>query len=455
VLPVFGEASRLFGSNPWRDAHATPSNGVSSLAGGARIYSSNGVLPAPIFVTVSQARGFALHALGLVEPHGSVAAALAHHGYVQIDPINVCGRMHDLILRARVAGYREGDLMRFLHGADEDEKPHGAEIRTAFEHHLPSTGILVALEAEAWPHLRQAMRERARRTSAWSGKLTAREAELAKRILAALGERGPLGSDAVEDERRAGRSVWGAATLVKATLQKLFFHGRVLIARREGGRRLYDLPERVLPAAVLARAETESGETARWEALLKLRQRRLTALKRGELAAVADLVRPVRLEGAAAESGVMYCLREDEGLWAEVKEAAVAGRHRASEPMGGTPMPRQSTKSNGGTPMPLQGHRPRLLAPLDPLIYDRKLARVLWDFDYTWEVYTPSAKRKRGYYALPLLSGAELVGHVDPKADRKGGRLTVVGREARRGHADAGKAATAELAGFLGLRVGG
>ncbi|MBC8010981.1 MAG: winged helix-turn-helix domain-containing protein, partial [Burkholderiales bacterium] len=148
-----------------------------------------------------------LRALGLAAPHGSVAAALAHHGYVQIDPINVCGRMHDLILRTRVAGYREGDLMRFLHGAAEAEGESGAggwltaERRTAFEHHLPSTGILVALEAEAWPHLRRAMRERARRAGAWSGKLTAREAELAKRILAEIGERGPSGSDAVADER--------------------------------------------------------------------------------------------------------------------------------------------------------------------------------------------------------------------------------------------------------------
>ena len=356
-----------------------------------------------------------------------MAAALAHHGYVQIDPINVCGRMHDLILRSRVAGYREGDLMSFLHGADEDEAPARPELRTAFEHHLPSTGILVALEAESWPHLRRAMRERSRRAGAWSGRLTPREAELAKRILEALAERGPLGSDAVDDPR-PGRRAWGAATLVKATLQKLFFHGRVLIARREAGRRLYDLPERVLPAAVLARPEPPPEETARWEALLKLRQRRLAALRRTELAAVADGVQPVRIEGAR---GLVYCLRED----AAALEAA-----------GGI----AEARENGGGPAP----RPRLLAPLDPLLYDRALARVLWDFEYTWEVYTPPAKRRRGYYALPLLSGAELVGHVDPKADRKAGRLAVAGREVRRGHAAGAKAATAELARFLGLKAG-
>lgn len=390
---------------------------------------------APLVVSSVQARRFALRALGLVEPHADVAAALAHHGYVQIDPINVCGRMHDLILRNRVAGYREGDLMRFLHGAAEAEGTAGtdgwlsAERRTAFEHHLPATGVLVALETEAWPHLRREMRERSRRAGAWSGRLTAREAELAKRILDALGERGPMGSEAVDDDRRAGRGVWGSATLVKATLQKLFFHGRVLIARREAGRRLYDLPERVLPAAVLALPAAKPEDTARWEALLKLRQRRLCALKRTELAAMADLVRPVRIEGA---SGLVYCLSED-----------AAALEAAGEPSGANSDGSVETETRLG----------RLLAPLDPLIYDRALARMLWDFEYTWEVYTPPARRVRGYYALPLLAGGELVGHVDPKADRKAGRLAVIGREFRRGHSGAAKAATAELAGFLGLRA--
>jgi uncharacterized protein YcaQ len=376
----------------------------------------------PLVVSVAQARRFVLRAAGLAEPHGSVAAGLAHHGYVQIDPINVCGRMHDLILRTRVAGYREGDLMRFLHG-EMDAVGGGtlaAERRTAFEHHLPSTHILVALEAEAWPHLRRAMRERSRRAGAWSGRLTAREVELAKRIFAALEERGPLGPEAMDDPRRSSRG-WGSATLAKATMQKLFFHGRLLIGRRDAaGRRLYDLPERVLPAEVLARREATAEETARWEALLKLRQRRLCALKRAELAVVSDAVRAVRIEGAA---GLVYCLREDEG-------ALAAAADEAHGMAGG-----------------------RLLAPLDPLIYDRALTRVLWDFEYTWEVYTPAARRARGYYALPLLAGGELVGHVDPKADRAARRLVVIGREARRGHSAAAGVATAELAGFLGLRV--
>ena len=75
-----------------------------------------------------------------------------------------------------------------------------------------------------------------------------------------------------------------------------------------------------------------------------------------------------------------------------------------------------------------------LLAPLDPLIYDRRLTAALWNFDYTWEAYTPPLKRIRGHYALPVLAGTDLVGHVNPKADRPQRKLVIVSRRIRRGH---------------------
>ncbi|MDP3071006.1 MAG: crosslink repair DNA glycosylase YcaQ family protein [Opitutaceae bacterium] len=372
----------------------------------------------PLVIPRAAARRFQRRALGLDAPHADVATALAHHGYIQIDPINVCGRMHDLILRNRVGGYREGDLMRHLHG--EEAQPLLAAQRRAFEHHLPGTGILVALPFDAWPHLQGAMRARTKVSSAWSGRLTPRERELVPRLLAAIAERGPLGSEDIADDRRAHRPVWGAASLVKSTLQKLFFHGRLLIAQRARQRRRYDQPERVLPAAVLAQPEPTAAETARWLALLKLRQRRLAPLKRDELRLIADAVQPVRL--ADADAPTLYCLREDVGLLAEIA----------------------NRKSEIANPPPL------LLAPLDPLLYDRRVTAALWDYDYTWEVYTPAAKRTRGYYALPVLAGTELVGHVDPKADRDRGKLTIVSRRIGRGHAVA--PAVRALAAWLGLR---
>jgi len=84
------------------------------------------------------------------------------------------------------------------------------------------------------------------------------------------------------------------------------------------------------------------------------------------------------------------------------------------------------------------------------MIYDRVVTEKLWGVNYRWEVYTPAAKRVRGYYALPLLAGNEIVGHVDPKADRARGRLRIVSQSVCRGHRVA--PAIRELAGFLGLK---
>lgn len=366
-----------------------------------------------VTLTREEARRFARRALLLDEPVADTGAAVSHLGYVQIDPVNICGRMHDLILRNRVNGYREGGLMRFLHG---ENRVLAAAERAGFEHHLPATGILVAFPLSAWPFLVAAMHARSRPAGRWSGRLTPREREMAAMILRELAARGPLSSEELNDGRR-GRRVWGAATLAKVTLQKLFFHGRVLIARRDGtgNRRLYDLPERVLPAEVLAQPDPGAAEVARWSVLTKLRQRRLALLTRRELPLVTDAVLPVAVEGCP----LLHCLAGDAALLEQARRAP--------------------------SPSDL-----RLLAPLDPLIYDRRVTRALWDFDYVWEAYTPAHKRVRAHYALPVLAGTKIIGDVEPKPNRKTRRLVLASKRVRRGQRVS--AAVWELAGFLALR---
>ena len=403
------------------------------------------------------ARLFQRRAVGLDTPVAGVGEALARMGYVQIDPIAVCGRMHDHILRNRVSGYREGDLMRHLHG------PEGAPAlapgaRSAFEHHLPHTGVLAAFPLETWPHLLGAMRRRARRTSAWSGRFTGREKELVPGILQAIGERGALCSADFEDRRKSRQECWGLASLAKSTLQKLFFHGRLLIARREGNRRLYDLPERVLPARTLALPEPSVAETDRWAAALTLRQRRLCVLKRAQAAAAADLVQAVTVAGCGLR---LHVLREDlpllEAACAEAEAGAPPGRTggrgggRRGRGTGaaGTAGGGEGGRAGGEAGADAEGVL--LLAPLDPLVYDRAVALELWGFDYRWEVYTPPARRVRGYYALPALAGTAIVGWADTAVDRKAGRLRVLGKEAAGGHRL--EPAIRGLAGFLGART--
>jgi uncharacterized protein len=369
--------------------------------------------PQPVRVTTAHARRFHRRAVLLDHHVSDVQSALLHHGYVQIDPINVCGRMHDLILRNRVTQYREGDLMRHLHGHPETLT---SESRLAFEHFIPSPGVLAAFPMNSWRFLRRSMKRRSEQEGAWSGRLTAEEKALSKTILREIARRGPLSSEDFDDNRKA-TAVWGAATLVKSTMQKLFFHGELLIAKRaQGQRRIYDLTERVLPASVRQESIVGESEGKRWEIHLRLRQRRLIALKRGEIDHVNDLVSPVIVD----DETTLYCLRDDLSLFDETRLETDA----------------QVT--------------PLLLAPLDPLVYDRKVTSALWGFDYIWEVYTPPAKRTRGYYALPVLAGTNLVGHVDPKADREKNKLRVVSRSVQRGHTVTH--AVNHLAEFLGLK---
>lgn len=358
----------------------------------------------PQTITTAQARRFMIRATGLEGAFGDVASALRHLGFVQIDPINVCGRMQDHILRHRVRGYREQDLMRHVHREG---------LREAFEHHLPDSSNLAALPLEAWPHLQRAMRARERSDSTWSGKLTAAERKLAARVLARMAEEGPLCSQDIESARKAKNHAWDSTTLAKSTLQKLFFHGRVLIARRNGLRRYYDLPEKVLPTAVLNAPVPTSDETARWLAMLKLRQRRLAMLKAAELRVIADEVVSIALAGSKSR---LQFLRSDLPLLDESSEA-----HDS----------------------------PKLIAPLDPIIYDRRVTEALWDYHYRWEVYVPPQKRVRGYYALPLLHRGQFIGHADVKADRDARKLQIVSQEPVR--SIAAKAAIASLASFLSV----
>ena len=350
-----------------------------------------------------------IHAVRLASPHASIGGALEYHGYVQIDPLNICGRMHDLILRSRVAGYREGDLMRHLH-----EGP-----RVAIESHHPVQGVLAAFAVSDWPFLMVKMRERARRTKGYYyGRITALESRMAATILAEIAQRGPMSPGDFEPGPRR-RSDWGSgSTLVRKVFEKLYLHGRLVICRRDAFRRIYDLPEHVLPAEILNAPAPAKAEFEEWAILSLLRQRRLVTLRKQDVAPVRDQIAEVKVEGCPA----MFCLRSDLPL---LEQAAAGGLEEA----------------NG---------EPRLIAPLDPLIYDRRITAGLWSFDYTWEVYTPEAKRVRGYYALPILAGESIVGHVDPKADRKAGQLRVMSRRAPRGVRVA--PAVKQLAAFLGLR---
>jgi len=254
---------------------------------------------------------------------------------------------------------------------------------------------------------------------------------LVAEVLAAVRERGPVAASDLEIGDKKGPGWWSWSD-AKSAIEFLFWAGKVTTLRREtaGFARIYDLPERALPAEVLARP-TPSPEQAQ-RALL------LHAARAQGVATETDLREYFRLPIAQARARLAE-LVEDGAL----VEVAVEGWSKPAYMLAGAKLPRAVAGA-------------ALLSPFDPLISERARAERLFDFHYRIEIYTPAPKRQYGYYCLPLLLGDRIVGRFDLKADRAAGVLRVEAAHIE-GHADVGEVAEAargelaRMAGWLGL----
>jgi hypothetical protein len=171
-------------------------------------------------------------------------------------------------------------------------------------------------------------------------------------------------------------------------IEKLWLHGRLAIERRENFERYFDRAERHLPELANS-ALPDPHDEAVYKTRKRLQARRLFRLKKADRELLGtEAFTPVHIEG---DSKPWHILREDTNA---LQQAA-----------------RVSSTSSDNSEV-------HFLAPLDPLVYDRERNRSVFHFDYTWEVYTPQAKRKWGYYVLPILHGERLIGRVDPKINR-------------------------------------
>jgi uncharacterized protein len=332
-------------------------------------------------LTKAEARRVAVRAAGLAGGPGSVLEAAEWLGDLQLDPTRAVERSHLLVLWSRLGAFERAELDRLLW-----QEPRRLFELSAFIYPVRDLAVHAA-GMRAFPQVERVGPTGARKVPAW---LEA-NAEFRRYVLAELRRRGPLLSRELEDRAAVPwRSTgWTNDKNVSRLLEFLWAGGEVLVSRREGGERVWDLGERVLPQ--LADVEQLSpAESLRGRVLILLR--------------AAGVSRPTswhrRAARQLAERGAVERV-EIEGLAGEWYAHPDALADEAFEP------------------------RITLLSPFDPLIRDRVRTAALWDFDYSLEIYVPKAKRRYGYFVMPVLEGDELIGRIDPFFDRTTGRLVV------------------------------
>jgi uncharacterized protein len=333
-------------------------------------------LPEPeLALSADEARRMALRAQGLLgapDRRGGVPAMLRALGAVQLDTISVLARSHELVPYARLGPV----------GRDAVERAYWAYPPTpanAFEYWSHAACVLPMAE---WPWF--AFRRR------WFRARGLRWHEVPHDALDGFLERlrteGPLTTKEVGGAKASGE--WWDWSQAKVAMEWLLDIGEVVCVERRGWRRVYDLPERVVPAELLA--EDPSDE----ECLTRLVAQAGRALA---VATRADLADYHRLKGEQVDvvvdaTGLVPVTVDgwNAPAWADpdALDAPARGRHRTT-----------------------------LLSPFDSLVWDRKRTSRVFGFDHRLEAYVPAPKREHGYYAMPLLTGGRLAGRVDPKRD--------------------------------------
>ncbi len=375
-------------------------------------------------LSAAQARRVALAAQGFLDPpHTSptmrtLLRAVGRTGLLQIDSVNVLQRAHYMPLYSRMGPYDTGLLQRAA-----ERRPRRLVEYWAHE--------AAYMPVELWPLMQHRMATAD--TKAWGGprRIAREQPDLVQWVLDEVRDRGPVSARDVEGDVPRTKEHWGWNwSAAKQALEYLFFAGRVTVARRGPAfERLYDVPERVLPAAVLAAPEPTPEEAAR-----QLVER---AARSHGVASVQCLRDYHRMDLAPTRQAVADLV--EDGVLLPVQ---VEGWRRPAYLHRDARVPRRVDAA-------------ALLSPFDPVVWERSRAEALFGFRYRIEIYVPAAQRVHGYYVLPFLLGDALVARVDLKADRAAGVLVVQGAYAEPGHpahtAEALAAELARLAGWLGL----
>jgi uncharacterized protein len=352
---------------------------------------------AEVTITADEARRMTLRAQGFLgatpwrATRSGVAAMLRRVGAVQLDTISVLARSHELVAYARLGPVpREQVEQAYWHPA----KP------AAFEYWAHAACVL---PLEQWPYF--AFRRRAFRARGVRWHQSHRET--CEKVLARLQAEGPLTATQLGGAKGGGP--WWDWSDVKIAVEWLLDTGDVICVRRAGWRRVYDLPERVLPSELL---DLDPSDLECLAYLAGVAARALGVVTH------ADLVDYHRLNFPTSEKGQYTRLIPEAAQAAELVPVTVAvagngtGRGGAAAGAWALPAALNQAAERGR-------HRVTLLSPFDSLVWDRKRTLRMFGFEHSLEAYVPKHKRVHGYFTMPLLAGGRLAGRVDPAREGK------------------------------------
>lgn len=343
-------------------------------------------------LTKPEARRYLLQYQNLLPPNSvagktGVMDFIRRVGSIQFDPLDPVGCNPHLVLQSRVKGYKALMLDELLY---KDRL-----LIDGFDKNLCIWPV------EDWPCFRRNHRDMCR----WFDQSQQGFADAVAHVRAAIAEKGALCSADFEAREKVNWP-WGPTNAVRAALEGMYFQGQLVIHHKMGTRKYYDLAERHIAPDILCAPDPNpcDRDWLRWRVLRRVGSVGMLRDKAGDAwLGIGGLKSAERAEAfrALVSSGELEAL-DVEGLDTPffIRSADLPLLEQAA----------------GGEAPP---QRMAFIAPLDNLIWDRRMIRDLFGFEYTWEVYAPREKRKYGYYVLPVLCGDRFIARVEPKFSKK------------------------------------
>lgn len=366
-----------------------------------------------ISITKDVARRFLLTYHGLSSPGFSegkngIMEYLGRVGCIQFDPLNIVGHNQELVLQSRIFDFRPVMLEELLY---KDRKLIDGWDK-----------VMSIYAASDWPYF-------ARYRAANLEKLGSPDGPVfpyLQLIRDEIGKRGPLSSLELGYDESV-RWPWGPARVSRAALESMWFWGEVIVHHKVNTRKYYDFASRHLPGELLDAPDPNKtfGQYRDWRIQRRIGGVGLLWARSGDAwLEIPETKTAERLEsmqrllsaGKLAEISVaginvpFYMRSSDLGIMENVLSEKAA---RPFSPTG------PGSASSSGKP------EARILAPLDNMLWDRRMISELFGFDYRWEVYKPQSERKYGYYVLPVLYGDRFIARFEPSYDKKSKTLTV------------------------------